>query len=58
MEAAGIHPIGVYINRRKANIEERVAYRPIYELRTEAERMPGTIRSVLWWDQDEVNETA
>ena len=46
MEAAGLHPIEVYIRRRKATIEERVACRPIYELCTKAQQMPGTIRLV------------
>ena len=55
-EAAGIHPIEVYIRRRHATISERVACRPIYELCMEAERMPGTTRLVRWWDQDAVNE--
>ena len=36
IEAAGIHPIWVYIKRQKTTIEERVACRPIYELCTEA----------------------
>ena len=43
MESAGIHPIGEYIRRRQATIAERVAFRPLYELCTEAERIPGTI---------------
>ena len=46
MEAAGIHPIGAYIRRRHATISERVACRHIYELCTEAERIPGTSRMV------------
>ena len=56
METAGIHPFGVYIRRRQATIAERVTCRPIYELCTEAERMPGTIRLVRWWDTDAVKE--
>ena len=32
MESARIHPIGVYIKRRQANIPERVACRPVYAL--------------------------
>ena len=46
MEAVGLHPIGVYIRRRQATIAERVDCRPIYEMCTEAERMPGTVRLV------------
>ena len=56
MEAAGIQPIGVYIRRRQVNIEERVAFRPIYELCIEDEQIPGTSRLVRWWDQDTVNK--
>ena len=46
MEAAGLHPIGVYIKRRQTTISERLACRPVYALCAEAERMPGTIRVV------------
>ena len=42
----GNHPIGEYTRIRQANIAERVACRPIYELFTEAERVLGTIRTV------------
>ena len=56
MEAAGIHPIGVYIRRREATMVEMVAYRPIYEMCMETDRITGTSRLVRWWDQDTVNE--
>ena len=46
MDAAGLHPIGVYTKRRKKTIEERVACFPVYAMYTEAERMPGTSRMV------------
>ena len=36
METAGINPIKVYIQRRQETIMERVDFRPIYELCTEA----------------------
>ena len=55
MEAVGIHPIGVYINRWHTTIADRVACRPVYALCTEAERILGTSRLVQWWDQDVVN---
>ena len=42
MKSAGLHPIGVYIRRRKATIAERSACHPIYELCKGAEQMPGT----------------
>ena len=56
METVGLHPSGVYIKRRQTNRLERIACRPVYALFTEAERMTGTIRMVLWWDQDAVND--
>ena len=56
MESSGIHPIGVYTKRRQTTIAERVDCRPVNALCTEAERMPGTIRMVRWWDKDTVND--
>ena len=52
----GLHPIRLYIKRGQTKISERVAFRPVYELCTEAEQIPGMSRMVLWWDQDAVNE--
>ena len=46
METTWIHPIGVYIRKRQATIAGNVALRPIYELCTEEECMPGTSRLV------------
>ena len=46
MEGSGTHPIGVYIKRQYTTIAERVAFRPIYELCMEVERVPGTSRLV------------
>ena len=57
IDSMGIHPIGVYIKRQKTNIAERVACWYGYALFTEAERIPGTIHMVRWWDQDLVNDT-
>ena len=56
MDSAGIHSIGLYVNRRKKTIAERVSYQPVYALCTEVERILGTSQVVLWWDQDAVNE--
>ena len=56
MDAAGIHPVRVYIKRRQTTIEERVDCPPVYALCTEGERMPGMIWMVHWWNQDAVNE--
>ena len=56
MEAAGLHPIRVYIKKQQRTISERVACHHVYALYTEAEQMPGTSRLVQWWDQYAVNE--
>ena len=56
MDSAGIHPIGVNIKRWQKTIAERVTFRRVYTLCTEAERIPGMIRMVRWWDQDAVND--
>ena len=56
MDAEGLHPIREYIRRRQVTISEMVACFPIYELCVEAERIPGMIRMVRWWDHDVVNE--
>ena len=52
LEASGLWLIKEYIWRRQATIVEYITNRPIYELCTGAERMPGFIRLVWWWDQD------
>ena len=36
MDSAGLHPIGVYIKRRKTTIYESVACRHVYAMSTEA----------------------
>ena len=56
MEAAGLHPIMEYIRRQHATIAGNVACLPIYELCFKAERMPGMIRMIRWWNQEVVNE--
>ena len=50
MDSAGIHTIGVYIKRRQTTIAERVSFWTVYELCMEAERIPGTIWMVRWWE--------
>ena len=57
MEAAGLHPIGVYIKRWQTTTAERVDCHPVYVLCTEEEQMLGTIRMVHWWYQDAVHES-
>ena len=56
MESSELQPIGEYIKRRHVTISERVAYHLIYELCTEAEKIPRTSQMVRWWEQDAVNE--
>ena len=55
METAGLHPIRIYTSGQQATISERVAFHPIYELRTDAGHIPGTSQLVQWWYQDTVN---
>ena len=57
MDTSGLHHIGMYIRRRQEIIAERVACRPIYDMCTEEEQMPGTSRLVRWLDQDALNES-
>ena len=48
IKAAGIWLIKEYIQRRKATIMAQVVYRPIYEMCTGAERMPGSSQMMRW----------
>ena len=57
MDSSGLHPIGLYIKRRQKTIAKRVAWRPLYALWTEAERILRTSRMVRWWNQDAVNDS-
>ena len=43
MNSARLHHIGVYTKRRQTTISERVAFRPVYALCMEVERITGTI---------------
>ena len=56
IDFVGLHPIGVYIKGQQTTISQKMAFRPVYALCTEADKIPGTIRMVCWWDQDTVNE--
>ena len=56
IEATILHPIGEYIKRRQETLAEQVACQSIYELCVDAERMPGKIRMVIWWEQELVPE--
>ena len=55
MDAAGLHPIRVYIKRGQKTIADRVACLAIYSICTEEDWMPGKIHMVSRWDQDAVN---
>ena len=53
MESAGLHPIRVYIKRRKTTIAERVARLPVYALCMDSERIPvdnpdGALVGSIW----------
>ena len=52
MEEAGMWPMKLYIQRRKANITEYIVNHPINKLCAEVERMPGTNRLMRWWYQE------
>ena len=57
IEAAGLHPIQEFIQRRQVTILEQVVCCPIYELCIELDRRPGMSRMMRWWYQDVVNES-
>ena len=52
LEATGMCPMKDFICRRKDTIEEHIANHPIYELCMGAEKIPGSISVIWWWDQD------
>ena len=52
LKAAGIWPIKEYIQIWKTTIAAQVACRPIYDICTGAEKMPGSSRLMMRWDQD------
>ena len=56
MDSMGIHSIGICINRRQTTIADRVDFRTVYALCTEADNILGTIRMVRWWYQDAVKD--
>ena len=49
LEAAGMYPIDVYIEKRRATVADWVATRPIFEACTRADRLPGVVRNRLRW---------
>ena len=56
LEAAGLYPIHEYISRWKTTIAAYVEFCAIYEFFNEKERRIGTIRMMILWDQDMVQE--
>ena len=55
LEAAVLHAIHDYIQRRQSNIAYQVSFCPIYELCIKSKRRLGTIQMMILWDQDMVN---
>ena len=51
LETPELCPISDYMMMRQSRIVEYVAWTPIYELCTGAERMEGFSRFLRWWDQ-------
>ena len=41
-----------YIRKSQDTVAEYITNHPIYELFTEAKRMPVSSRFMRWWDQD------
>ena len=56
LDSTGLWLINEYIQRRQGRIAAQVACRPIYELCTGAERIPGSSQMMRRWDQDVVRE--
>ena len=52
LEATGLWQMKDYIWRRKATIVEYIVNRPIYELCTGVDQIPGLSRFMRCWDQD------
>ena len=51
-EITGIHPIEVYIARRRETFQPRIEGRPIWALCTQSQRLPGTpTRISYYWEQ-------
>jgi len=54
LEEAGLYPIEVYINRCQNHLVDYVATRPLLELCLKCDRLDGSSRARLWWEQDNV----
>ena len=51
LDIAGMWPIKEYIQRYWDSIAAHIAFRPIYEMYMEAEKIPGSSLFMMWWDQ-------
>ena len=52
LEAASLHPMDVYLARRRAGLLALIGARPVYDLCRNTERLPGTpTQTSVWWDQ-------
>ena len=56
IEAAGLWPMWEYLRRRQATIVKYITSQLIFKLCTGTERIPGSIQSLSWWDQDHIRE--
>jgi hypothetical protein len=54
LAGASLYPIARYVSVRQNTLAEQVATRPILALCKETERMSGSSRLTLWWNQDAV----
>ncbi len=52
LRKAGLWSMREYIRRRQARMVEYLATRPIYDLCREIEALPGSARTMRWWEQD------
>ena len=52
LEVTGLWPMKEYIRKSQDTVAEYITNHPIYELFTEAKRMPVSSRFMRWWDQD------
>ena len=51
MDTTGLWTIKGYIQRMQDTVAAKIYLQTIYELYSEAESIPGTIRFMQWWEQ-------
>lgn len=54
LEEAGLFPIKVYIDRRQNTLVDHVATRPLLGLCLDCDKLDGSSRAQLWWEQSNV----